>query len=229
MSRFAISDIHGCAKTFRALLDQLQLSSEDTLYLLGDYIDRGNDSKGVIDIILALREEGMQVECLLGNHEWLLLNAMYETSRYENWLQRNGGAKTLESYGIDSEDYLSEMPEKHVKFFKSLSYIIELDDYILVHAGINFRDDDPMSDYPAMIWIRDWQRYHDDKVTDGRPIVHGHTPRLSSYLQTDVTTPGTKSFNIDCGCVYNGSHFAGQLAALNLDTKTVVFQENIED
>lgn len=229
MSRIAISDIHGCAKTFSALLDKLALTKDDTLYLLGDFIDRGKDSKGVIDKVLQLQADGYRVECLLGNHEWLMLNAPYENSRYENWLNRNGGAATLASYAIDEEDYMAELPEEHAKFLKSLQYIIELEDYILVHAGLNFRDDDPLSDYPAMLWIRDWQRYMEDNVTGGRKIVHGHTPRLSTHLKSEVENEASKSYNIDCGCVYNGDHFAGKLAALNLDTLELTLQDNIED
>ena len=69
MRRFAISDIHGCARTFEALLDRIAFTSQDELYLLGDYIDRGGDSKGVLDLIFRFQKEGYAVQCLLGNHE----------------------------------------------------------------------------------------------------------------------------------------------------------------
>ena len=69
MHRFAISDIHGCAKTFEALLDRIALSTQGELYLLGDYLDRGPDSKGVLDLIFRLQREGYAVHCLRGNHE----------------------------------------------------------------------------------------------------------------------------------------------------------------
>jgi len=69
MRQIAISDIHGCARTFQALLDKIQLSTNDQLYLLGDYIDRGPDSKGVIDTILGLINAGYRVQTLMGNHE----------------------------------------------------------------------------------------------------------------------------------------------------------------
>ncbi|MFT5168289.1 MAG: serine/threonine protein phosphatase 1, partial [Saprospiraceae bacterium] len=64
MKQYAISDIHGCAKTFKALLEQISFSKEDVLYLLGDYVDRGPDSKGVIDHIWQLQSEGYTVFCL---------------------------------------------------------------------------------------------------------------------------------------------------------------------
>ncbi|MEO0876095.1 MAG: metallophosphoesterase, partial [Bacteroidota bacterium] len=66
MRKFAISDIHGCLKTFEALLDQIQFTTQDELYLLGDYIDRGPDSKGVIDLIWKMQADGYQVKCLRG-------------------------------------------------------------------------------------------------------------------------------------------------------------------
>ena len=66
MRKFAISDIHGCLKSFEALLDKIQLSTSDELYILGDYIDRGPDSKGVIDYIWKLEQEGYAVKCLRG-------------------------------------------------------------------------------------------------------------------------------------------------------------------
>ena len=228
MSRFAISDIHGCAKTFEALLEQIALTKDDTLYLLGDLIDRGPGSKEVVDKVLQLQADGYKVECLLGNHEWLLLNAPYDDSRLINWLSRNGGAITLQSYGIQEDDFLSALPTDHAKFYRNLQYIIELEDYILVHAGLNFRDEDPLSDYTAMLWIRDWQKSMDTQVTGGRKIVHGHTPRALHYLEADVKNEKCMVFNIDCGCVYSGDHFKGHLVALNLDSLEVFSQENLE-
>jgi serine/threonine protein phosphatase 1 len=229
MSRYAMSDVHGCYKTFDALLDKIQLTKDDTLYLLGDLIDRGPGSKEVVDRVLQLMADGYQVDCLLGNHEWLLLNAPYDDNRMVNWLSRNGGAITLQSYNIYEDNYLEALPEAHNKFYKRLQYIIELDDYILVHAGINFKDEDPLSDYTSMLWIRDWQKYIQPELIGGKKIIHGHTPRLHTYLSADIKNPKVQSYNIDCGCVYHGLHFQGMLAAFNLDTREVIFQENIED
>jgi len=76
MKKYVISDIHGCAKTFKALVDRISFSREDELYLLGDYIDRGPDSKGVIDHIWDLLETGYTVHCLTGNHEQMFLHAI---------------------------------------------------------------------------------------------------------------------------------------------------------
>lgn len=228
MARFAISDIHGCLNTFQALLEKIALTKNDTLYLLGDYIDRGKESKQVVDVILQLKQDGFNVECLLGNHEWLLLNAAYDKSYKDNWLGRNGGINTLDSYGIIEENYLDFIPEDHLKFFKRLTYITELEDFILVHAGINFKDDDPFSDYHSMIWIRDWYKHIDPDLLDNKKIIHGHTPRSIETLKKDAATAGTIVFDIDCGCVYKGKTFGGHLCALNMDTLEVTDQPNIE-
>src|SRR5438876_897645 len=98
---FVISDIHGCLKTFRYLLeDIIHYTKSDTLYLLGDYIDRGPDSKGVIDYILSLKERGYRIYPLKGNHEQLLLDAYEEAPFAEKAWLRNGGENTLKSFGV---------------------------------------------------------------------------------------------------------------------------------
>ena len=98
MRRFAISDIHGCIKTFKTLVDRIEFSKEDTLYLLGDYIDRGPDSKGVIDHIWKIQEEGYRVHCLRGNHEQMLLE---ELKNIKFWYQ--GEPAMLKSFNAKSD------------------------------------------------------------------------------------------------------------------------------
>ena len=76
MSRYAIGDIHGGAKTFCALLEKIYLQREDRVYLLGDYVDRGPNSRGVLDIILKLKEAGFGIFALRGNHEDMLIRQL---------------------------------------------------------------------------------------------------------------------------------------------------------
>ena len=101
MKRYAISDIHGCYQTFIDLLAQLNLTKEDELYLLGDLIDRGPNSKGVIDHVMQMQEDGYKVTVLMGNHEYMFLQAIDETipycwdwRRYQLWI-KNGGITTM--------------------------------------------------------------------------------------------------------------------------------------
>ena len=131
MRKIAIGDIHGCNLTFEALLDKLALTTQDQLFLLGDYIDRGPDSKGVIDIILKLQEDGYQVNCLRGNHEQLLLDSNFRTESARIWLS-NGGISTMDSFDIE---HISFLPDRYFNFFKNLPHYFIEDDFILVHAG----------------------------------------------------------------------------------------------
>lgn len=224
MSRYAISDIHGCARTFRYLVEyKLNLQPTDELYLLGDYIDRGPDSKGVIDFILELRAAGFAVTTLMGNHEQMLLQAKDEPGHaIQNWLS-NGGKATLESFNIKLP---SEMPDKYVSFFLKLEFYKAFDDYLLVHAGFNFAVPNPFQDYEAMLWIRNFEA--DEKFTKSRIIVHGHTPTIVSSILANTTPPLPKAINIDGGCVYNHRPGLGKLIALNLDTLEVTMEDNQE-
>lgn len=227
MRRYAISDIHGCSKTFSALLSKIELQKEDQLFLLGDYIDRGVDSKGVVDTILQLKADGHQVHCLLGNHEWMLMNSISEYKKFENWM-KNGGSITLDSYKISELDYLKKLPSEHIQFFRSLEYYIELEDYYLVHAGFNFKDADPFSDYESMLWIRDWHKNIRQENLHNKKIIHGHTPRVVTKLFEELKNKSSLVYNIDCGCVFDSNHNLGVLCALNLDDLSFSIQKNID-
>ena len=103
---FVIGDIHGCCKTFRKLiLDKINIKKTDKIYCLGDYIDRGPDSKGVIDFIINMRKKGYMIHTLRGNHEQLLLDSENDEKSFEHWT-KNGGDKALSSFKIDSILYI---------------------------------------------------------------------------------------------------------------------------
>ena len=172
MKQYAIGDIHGCSKTFKELLDKIGLIEGDELYLLGDYIDRGPDSKGVIDTIFELREKGFKVICLRGNHESMLLDALKNREEQKNFM-RNGGKQTLQSFDTVRP---IDLPIEYIHFFESLPFYHEVGDYILVHAGLNFLEADPLTDTEAMMWIRNWYQWIDYNWLGNRTILHGHTP-----------------------------------------------------
>ncbi|MEM8585799.1 MAG: metallophosphoesterase family protein [Bacteroidota bacterium] len=226
--RFAISDIHGNAKTFQALLDKIQLSPSDELYLLGDYIDRGPDSRGVIDQIIGMQQFGYQVYCLRGNHEaeCLRLHAKLRSDIiYTDWAKLWGGRVTLASYGQD------RVSDRHLAWMHDLSYFQLLDDYVLVHAGLNLNRANPMSDLDAMLWQRYW---YDDLTPEAidwlgtRTIVHGHTPIPRSEIEFSLS-PDWKLpvINIDAGC-YKKDVDKGCLCALNLDDNTAIFMDRLD-
>lgn len=228
MSRYAISDIHGCARTFEALLEQIALGREDELFLLGDYIDRGPDSKGVIDLILKLKQEGFRLHCLLGNHEALLLNARGGMgSEQRLWLQ-NGGDATLDSFGLPHSAAPCLLPQPYLDFFHQLDWHFETEGYILVHAGLDFRLARPLEAGQALIWLRDWYGHVDRDWLQGRVVVHGHTPTPRPMIEKQLKKlDKVPVLDIDAGCVFNGNFFK-YLCAFDLDNRRLYFQENIE-
>jgi serine/threonine protein phosphatase 1 len=214
----AIGDIHGCAETLQALLTRIAPGSEDALYFLGDYIDRGPDSRGVIDTILDLINRGIPVHALRGNHEQLLLDSLHDRSARQTWLA-NGGDTTLRSFGI-SEAH--QLPEEYMNFFdETLPYGV-CGDVILAHAGLNFSADDPLQDLYAMMWTRN--PFIDMQWLDGRRLVHGHTPKP---LETILAQEGPV-FNLDAGCVYDRPGY-GSLVAMNLETGEMVVERRGSD
>lgn len=226
MRQFAISDIHGCIDTFRALLYKIEFSKEDELYLLGDYIDRGPDSKGVIDHIFKLRKEGYTVHCLLGNHEKMMLDARFGMQHSRLWL-RNGGAITLNSFkAIDFHD----ISDKYWDFLKELPYYIEIEGYILVHAALDFKSDDPFGDKNTLIWGRRWHDDIDKNWLGKRYIVHGHTPTPMEDIKGMFSVlPQFQALNIDAGCFAVHRSYQGQLCAFDMTNKELIFQKNIDD
>ncbi|MGB5024587.1 MAG: metallophosphoesterase [Saprospiraceae bacterium] len=149
--KFAIGDIHGCNKTFKKLLlEVLKLKKQDQLVLLGDYIDRGPDSLGVIQTILKLQNAGYTVHCLRGNHEQLMMDSTTNVTAYFQWLF-NGGEQTMTSF---NKTRFQDFPKVYIDFFNSTKHYLEMDQCILVHAGLNFKNEDLFKDQEAMLWIR---------------------------------------------------------------------------
>ena len=219
-----ISDIHGCSKTFKRQLDVIQLERTDTLYLIGDYIDRGPDSKGVIDIILNLQRDGYDLCPLLGNHEDLLLTAL-ETSipdDLELWLY-NGGDETLLSYRVE---HPRDIPEEHLKFMEELPVYRVTDRFVFVHAGIDCSLDDPYSGKGHLRMLWDRSGIVDIGKLGGRRVVSGHTTRKLDDIKKSVNK---NHIRIDNGVYLTGSQGKGNLIAVDLDTKQIYVQPNIDE
>jgi len=218
--RFAIPDIHGCALSFAALLhDVLRIRTSDRVYLLGDYIDRGPRSREVVDHIVELRDKGFSILPLRGNHDDMLLRACGDLDFFRVWML-NGGGATLKSFDVDEP---CDIPLSYRRFFNTLPFYLELDDYILVHAGFNFLADDPFSDKEAMLWTR--TREVNSALIGRKKVIIGHTPvsreTIKHSLESDLIL-------LDNGCVYTSRDYLGTLAALNLDTRSLYFQKNID-
>ena len=216
---FAIGDIHGCSKTFEKILTgQIQLQKEDLLYCIGDYIDRGEDSKGVIDLILRLRSEGYHIYTLRGNHEQMMIEARDDKKALKLWLD-NGGKSTLKSFGIKS---LDELPEKYLTFLNETEYYLTKENYIFAHAGLNFENENIFEDKQAMLWERGF--YPQQPALEDKFLIHGHTPIPLTFI---IKQTGN-CINIDGGCVYTKRPHFGNLVAIDLKTRQFIVEKNCE-
>jgi serine/threonine protein phosphatase 1 len=193
---FAVGDIHGCRHALGDILTQCRERAEGRPHrfvFIGDYIDRGPDSRGVIEAIRELeRSAPGSVVCLLGNHEALLLSALAGGDVFL-WLE-NGGGETLASYGAD---HPSDLPRDHIAWLSALQLSFDDGRRFYVHAGIDPDRPIDRQERETLLWIR--ARFHRARKDYGRLIVHGHTP-------TPDGEPEVRSnrINIDTGCVYGG-------------------------
>lgn len=221
-----ISDIHGCLDTFTELLNQLALKEEDHLFLLGDYIDRGPHSKGVVDRIMALRKVGVKLTALRGNHEQMLIYD-YISETVKGWKDMADEA-LKRSFGIER---LEQLPKLYFEFFNELPFFHQEDDFIAVHAGLNFRYENPFHSEEDLIWIRDWYKNIDYNWLGERVVIHGHTPQTIQEIETQLAMLGEKRvLNIDAGAFMSQGkeNGFGHLCAFDWTNKQLYFQENIE-
>lgn len=217
---YAIGDIHGCLDELNALMahiatDMASLDGKDAqLIFLGDYVDRGPDSKGVIERLLDVQDEYDDVIFLKGNHEAAMLDFISAPEDMADWLDW-GGRETLKSYGAPHDlktprteaaaELYSAMPPEHLDFIHSLSLYHQTENYLFVHAGL--RPGRPLAEQREedLLWIR--KRFHNAAAHE-RPeqtVVHGHQP-------------GSKPVNSDWRiCVDTGVYYSGNLTAVVLE------------
>ena len=233
-SRWIVPDVHGCVKTLQVLVErQLRLGKYDKLYLLGDYIDRGPDGKGVIDYIRHLQKEEYEVFCLKGNHEDLCIKAFEADQKkrlfgakhteQKEW-EAVGAAETLKSFGVK---HPREIPQDYIDWMKACPACIELEDYILVHAGMNFDIGNPFEDEHSMMWTRHFKV--DYGKSHGKKIIHGHIPVDYSFIDLVIRNNETYDFiALDNGIFVTDKPGLGNLLAFNPDTKEVMAQSNMD-
>jgi serine/threonine protein phosphatase 1 len=168
----AIGDVHGCITALDALLAAIGPGSEDTLVFLGDYVDRGPDSRGVIDRVLDLMRR-YKVVPLRGNHEAMMVESRADERMLRRW-QRSGGIEALASYSTNGrEPGLGLVPHEHWRFLtESLFDFYETGDHIFVHAGLYPHL--PLEDQPTYILL--WEKVYDPlQHMSGKIVVCGHT------------------------------------------------------
>jgi len=204
MRTLAIGDIHGCNGALTTLLQRVAPSREDYVVFLGDYIDRGPDSKGVLETLLKLQHECRTV-FLRGNHEVMMLEAVGSNFKTNQW-HSFGGLETLYSYdGHYREDWASLIPEEHWKFLKRTQKFWETETNIFVHACLDPELD--MADQPD--WLLYWEQF--ERMCphkSGKRIVCGHTCQRSGEIE-------------DAGfavCIDTGAALRGWLTCLDVDS-----------
>ncbi len=210
----AIGDIHGCSMALQSLIEAIQPQPNDTFIPLGDYVDRGIDSKGVLDLLIELRDRCNLVP-ILGNHDQMMLHARNGRSDFQFWLNCGGDA-ALDSYG--STGKLDLIPRSHIRFLESCRSYFETDTHIFLHA--NYKPDVPLEqlddhtirwlslrDYvpakSALFWESCRRRSH---AANRDP-----QPRLSDRLDTGVANGGWLSaFDVESGTLWQVNE-AGRL------------------
>jgi serine/threonine protein phosphatase 1 len=218
---FAISDIHGCFKPFYELIVNIvKLKKSDRLILLGDYIDRGERTKEVIDFIIDLSKEGFNIITLTGNHEVMLVDSYNDPDMMPLWLINNG-MSTLKSFGIQD---IREIDNHYMEFFTGLEYYKMIGNFIFVHAGFDDSSINPFLDKPAMVW--ECRVSYQNPMLAGKTIIHGHRPKTVSYIKR-LISERSKVVPIDTGCVYEKEMGYGMLSALEVKSMTLFSVPNL--
>ncbi|MEE2690909.1 MAG: metallophosphoesterase family protein [Pseudomonadota bacterium] len=215
---YAVGDIHGCAGQLDALLKLIEeepaAAVEKRLIFLGDYVDRGPDSRSVIDRLVALAETQPQTVFLKGNHEAAMLDFLDAPDAEAAWLGW-GGAETLQSYGVSqifsrephlvAEEFADRLPAPHRRFLDGLDLYRTFGDYVFVHAGLRPGVALEAQEERDLLWIRG--EFH-NAPPEARPdkfVVHGHHP---------VRRPLDAGWRIDAD---TGACYGGKLTAAVLE------------
>ncbi len=216
MPVYAVGDLHGQVAEFERAMQLVERDGgpDARIVFLGDYVDRGRDSRGVIERLIAGRGEGRDWITLLGNHDRMFAWFMEDVPRHDphllvgyHWLhERLGGIETLRSYGVEFEDRIrledlhamarAAVPKSHVNFLRGLLAMYQTQQVAFVHAGV--RPGVSLSDQNEndLVWIR--QAFHAHKKAYSKLIVHGHTP-------VDRATHYGNRVNLDSGAGYGKS------------------------
>ena len=219
---YAIGDIHGRLDLLNTLLDRIEEDADNfpghrkVLVTLGDYVDRGENSRGVIDALVNLSEgrdmAGFETVTLLGNHEDMMLKFLENPAAGPLWIA-NGGDATLESYGISVDRdvdarlpesrsaFASVLPQEHLRFLRRLDATHVEGDYLFVHAGVRPGRPIAHQDPEDLIWIRD--EFLQSKKDHGKVVVHGHSVAFEPEVFPERPRPSR--IGIDTGAYMTGS------------------------
>ncbi len=207
----AIGDIHGCREPFERLLAALAPRAADTLIILGDVVDRGPDSRGVIERLLKLQEQ-CHLVCILGNHEEMMLDSIDNKMPLQDWLI-HGGDATLDSYGKGWAP--SRLPREHVDFLRTWGDYFETPAHFYAHGNYLARKPLDQQPWQEMRW-ESLRNFRPGTHCSGKTAVLGHT----SNKQGEILNLGHLI------CIDTYAHGGGWLTALDAETGTV-WQTNL--
>ncbi len=202
---FAIGDVHGCPKELELLLvylhTSLGLNESDFVVFQGDYIDRGPDSRAVVELLISFQSEFPNVVFLKGNHEDMLLNYLgYPGHLGESYLG-NGGREFLLSYRMalltPPSEIVTLLPSAHLAFFENLSSFAVHDRFLFVHAGVNPYLSLEEQSEEDLLWIR--EEFIDFTHQIPKTIIFGHTPFRRVFFDLPY------KIGIDTGLVFGNA------------------------
>ncbi|MGP0068865.1 MAG: metallophosphoesterase family protein [Isosphaeraceae bacterium] len=207
----AIGDIHGCSRALETLLAAIGPRPEDVIVTLGDYVNRGPDSRGVLDRLIALEGQCTLIP-ILGNHDQTLLGALNGERRGMSNLMDMGGRVTLESYGAGriTEADLARIPAEHVAFLRRCRDYYETETHIFVHA--QYEPNRPM-DEQSPLWLR-WESLRDgiphSHISEKKAIVGHSSQKSGEVLDLDHLV-----------CIDTFCYGGGWLTALDVHTNEI--------
>lgn len=189
---YVLSDLHGSFDLLKSALEKIEFDKQDLMIINGDSCDRGPNTPLIYESVLGLIDDGFEIIHLLGNHESMFLNFLHKKDDGIGWYMCGGGS-TLSSYKNNIQ-YLN----KHLNFISQMPHVVEIGDYLILHAGVNPEKSLENQNLQDIIWIRDeFIGKKLKKIT--KTIIYGHTPNMDGkihYLDNN-------SISIDCGSYIN--------------------------
>ena len=201
---YILSDIHGNVKLFNNMLNKIELKKDDLLIIAGDSCDRGIATSSVYEKILDLIKNGFKIIHLMGNHEKMFYEYITFEENKKRWML-NGGEYTLKSY----ESLDKSIINKHLEFIENMPFMVNIGEYLIVHAGVNPFEKLEEQTEDEILWIRDKFICSQQRKIK-KTIIFGHTPTENGkifFYKNDI-------IGIDCGSYKNN-----RLGAIELKNK----------